>query len=64
MMSCFLYFSLLSSCCRKAGLEVSPRLCRSTMGAAELGLSCSSAAGADPGHRVLSPLGDFLSLTC
>lgn len=23
MMSCFLYFSLLSSCCRKAGLEVS-----------------------------------------
>lgn len=34
MMSCFLYFSLLSSCCRKAGLEVNISLCKGRAGAA------------------------------
>lgn len=33
MMSCFLYFSLLSSCCRKAGLEVNTSLCLGRVGA-------------------------------
>lgn len=43
MMSCFLYFSLLSSCCRKAGLEVniSPRKSR----AGALGLSWVKSSG-------------------
>lgn len=34
MMSCFLYFSLLSSCCRKAGLEVNISLCKGRAGSA------------------------------
>lgn len=34
MMSCFLYFSLLSSCCREAGLEVNISLCKGRAGAA------------------------------
>lgn len=37
MMSCFLCFSPLSSCCRKAGLEVNTSLCKGRAGAAASG---------------------------